>query len=667
MSNQIKKLIKAHPLRCYILCLLIIKIFLAGGLSIYAIGHAVHDDMLMVEMAKNLLQGKWLGPYDNRRLIKGITFPVFLALNHITGIPFVMSVTAFYGAACALFTKAVQRIIKNNWVLGAIFTVLYLAPVNGCTQTLTRVYRNSIIPALVLLVFACFINMYFSRRKKGFGFWSVCAGVSLTAFWNCREDSIWLLPLAAVVCMLTMLFTAIENKKENKKWANKNLVLAIVPFIILFSVNTGIKAVNYIAYGSFSRIELAEGGFPELMKAIYSVEQTEDYPLTSVPKQTVDKLYQVSPTFAQLKPILDQNFGGGWDATDGELDGHMKDGWFFWCLRDCIVAAGNVTAEEFEAFCYQAAEEINQAIDSGNLAKRKGLVMPSALMSPWKDQFSTLFPKAVIDAFWYVAESQGEVLTTEKSTGSLNSIQTMEAMTHNLAIYGAEQVTISGWITSEDDNIQMDLAIFEGDECILTVPKEGGQDIYDHYASNGTYLNNLLNCRFSQTISVNDASQLDIVTLRNGEEIAREPLLPSTVHSEGDGYAWHIDQLSYGANSPLEKSVAKRVAVYETINGIYRAIGKEITVFGLLAYCAITVLLLKKRTQCLLDRWLILSGILGSTLVLCVGVAYTHISAYNAISPIYLVGGYPLLVAFNLLAIVFCFQQIIKRKEKEPV
>ena len=76
-----------------------------------------------------------------------------------------------------------------------------------------------------------------------------------------------------------------------------------------------------------------------------------------------------------------------------------------------------------------------------------------------------------------------------------------------------------------------------------------------------------------------------------------------------------------------------------------------------------------KRQTDLLDRWLVLSGLIGSVMVLCVGLAYTHISAYSAINPGYSAGGKPLLLAFDLLTIIFCGQKlywrVVKNLEKD--
>ena len=669
MIKSVLNGIKRHPLEAYMIFLVIAKMMLAGGMSIYAIGTSIHDDQLMVDMAGNLLEGNWLGAYDNRRLIKGITFPVYLAINHMMGIPFLMSVTGLYGIACGIFTNALQKnkLVNRKWLLAIIFTVLFFSPVNGCTEALQRVYRNSLIPALVMVVFTCFINMYFSRKesKVRFLLWSVCAGFSFAAFWNTREDSIWLLPFACGVSLITIVMIFLERASEDKHRWYKRVAVAVLPFLVLGAVNTGIKGINQIYYGEFIRNELSEGSFPDLMKAIYSVESEEDIFRTTVTRSTVEKIYEASPTFAQLKPALDANYGAGWDRTDGTLDGQIMDGWFFWCLRDCIVASGHgSTATDLQEFCAQAAQEINAALASGKLDKREGMVMPSALMSPWKDRFSSELPGAVLDAFWFIAKNEMTDISDTASVGTEKDIEAMEAMTHNLAIPQGVNLSIQGWMVSEDDGVAVSAGIYQGDQCIAMIARSGGEDIYDYFVSNGIIVENAKNSRFQANVEVSTTDNLQFVIFQDGVEVDRKAIeADMDRHGAGEKYQWHIDVLTMEECLALKSSVQPRIQVYRFIGNFYREIGGIVTVLGLVAYAFLSVYLLLRRKQQILDKWLISTALLCSVIVLCIGVGYTHISAYAAITSLYLVGGYPLLLSFNIVSIIFALQAFRKGRK----
>ena len=67
-----------------------------------------------------------------------------------------------------------------------------------------------------------------------------------------------------------------------------------------------------------------------------------------------------------------------------------------------------------------------------------------------------------------------------------------------------------------------------------------------------------------------------------------------------------------------------------------------------------------------MDCWLVLSALLFSAAVLAGGVAYTDISAYVAISYWYLAGAYPLVIAFNVIALYKMMEVFVKmRYERE--
>lgn len=669
MLQRAREAIKRDPLLWYMLFLITIKIFLAGGLYITAYPGARHDDGLMVDMAYHLLNGEWLGEYDQLRLVKGITFPAFLALNHIIGLPYHITNVLLYGLVCVGFIKTLKGLIQNRVLLAAIFTILYFIPANIVGKESTRVYRDALLPTLVLLVFTCFLKMYFTRRKRGFLSWAICAGMALGIFWNLREDSIWLLPFAVAVILITIIKIALENKKELSKWFHINLVYALIPLLILNVINTGIKAINNQFYGTFTRNELSEGAFPQLIKALFSIAPEEDIFRVSVPRSTIEKVYEVSPMFRTLQDALDRNYGRGWDTTDGETDGQIKDGWFFWCLRDCIAVSGYDTPEKAGQFCKQAAFEIQEAIINGQLPKRSGPVMPSALMAPWKDAYSSEWPQAISDAFWYIAAHGGDTWNIGYSVGAPEAITRVEVLTHELALRPPQYaLNVKGWIVSMDDSDRTELALYQGDNYITTLRKGGGQDVYDHYAAQEVYLQNAKTSRFNLMLNLDSKEELQLAVIKNGVEVDRMVLLEEysgTGHS-GDGYHWHLDLVSLSAvDTVLEKAAAPRISIIKSVNSIYQICGKLMTIIGLISYCLLTAGLLyeaiNRKQTALLDPWLITTALLGSVMVLCIGLSYTNISAYNTLNAQYTAGGKVFLTAFDVLSIVLLGQEMRRR------
>ena len=665
--TTIKSHFTKHSLQWYICIVILLKALITSGIYIYAITYNIHDDQLMIQMAYNLLNGNWLGDYNNRTLVKGITYPLFLVINHGLGLPYTFTLTAVYGLVCWFFTHVLRNFFHNKIILGIIFTFLYFLPSCQSLETLVRVYRNSMAPVLALLVIAMLWEMYFRRNCKWNIAFFILTGLCFAAFWNLREDSIWLMPVFLVGCIITAIQMGVDHKLRVGKFFHAKLLLVVIPLVVFSLCNVGIKAVNYHNYGIFVRNELSEGGFANLMKAIYAVEPEEDIVRVSTPKSTVDRLYQVSPSFATLQTALDANFNAGWDQNDGTLDGQIQDGWFFWCLRDCIVQSGYTTPTIINDFCQQAADEINQALDNGTLEKRSGMVMPTSIMSPWRSEYAKELPLAALDTFAAIARYEDFNLSLVVSGGTDKLIRETEILTHNFALHSSDysySVTLSGWIASFHDDTPLDVAILQNGSVISTLSKSDSPDVYDFFQSSGKALANAQQCRFETILEVSSLDGLEIGILQNGQLITSVPLTEELNDICDQNYQCHFDNVSLtNASSYLVESTSARMNFLEHINSIYQTAGGVITVLGALSYIALTVFLIyqliRKHMAKILELWLLLTSLLLSVVVLCLGIGYTTISSYNAIIPVYTAGGVPLLSAFSIIAILYFIKVMI--------
>lgn len=312
------------------------------------------------------------------------------------------------------------------------------------------------------------------------------------------------------------------------------------------------------------------------------------------------------------------------------------------------------------------ASEIKIALNDGTLSKREGIVMPSAIMSPWRPSFAVELPKETIKAFWYAARHEGCDLSIVESVG--NDIDAFEMITRNFAVtdISEQELRLAGWVVSYDDKIDIELAVTRQDNQLIILDKRGGEDVYESFRNSGRVLENAHNCRFDQTVTCNNEEELWLCVLKNGKEIDRFPLNEETRHEERSNYTWYIDDISL---TPREKSVLeiganKRIVFLQWINRIYQRCGGIIAVIGLGCYFFLTLQLfarglLKKNWQ-LFDSWLMCSSFLGSTIVLCVGIAYTQISSFTAISSVYLASGYILVTIFSVLSIIVIFREVKK-------
>jgi hypothetical protein len=313
-----------------------------------------------------------------------------------------------------------------------------------------------------------------------------------------------------------------------------------------------ISSINYSHYGIYTTNELNKSNFTNAIKLIYSVAANEEVERASVPRSTITKIYEVSPTLNAVKQELEASLDRwSWYEKEAEVR-QVEDGFFFWALREAVANAGYYeNAVKADEFYKNVAAELEAGFESGELKRRP--TMPSALMSPWRAGYWEELPTAFLKTITYVV--------------SFEAIK-----------------------TSMMDSID------DGKDGILLF-----------------------------------------------EEITNNP-----ARIKGE---------------PIPLGVQIRLALLNGITGIYRMIGFFAFITAMFSYGLITVLIFMKKLRDkygLMDCWLVLSALLFSVFVLAGGVAYTDISAYVAISYWYLAGAYPLIIAFNVIALYKITEVMVK-------
>ena len=110
---------------CFAMVLL--KLWLLSPQEIVA-RTAPHDDTLFVGLALNILQGEWLGAYDQFTLMKGSGYPIFIAFSNIIGVPLILSQELLYLGACFAFTWGLRLLGSSTWFLWLAFGILAFNP-----------------------------------------------------------------------------------------------------------------------------------------------------------------------------------------------------------------------------------------------------------------------------------------------------------------------------------------------------------------------------------------------------------------------------------------------------------------------------------------------------------------------------------------------------------
>ena len=196
---------------------LIIKIILMKDVTIYAITTAFADDQLMVHIAEKLLRLNWLGGYNHYTLAKGCFFPFFLAVGKFFHIDFISCVQIFYALSCYLFLRAIRPVICFQWTIYPFYLLMLFNPIMASSEVIQRVYRNSITPAQVLLVFGGQLGFYlrYQYGKKFSMKWAIVTTCGFISLWFSREDTIWVVPFLIVSAVVIFLKAIIHGFFHN--------------------------------------------------------------------------------------------------------------------------------------------------------------------------------------------------------------------------------------------------------------------------------------------------------------------------------------------------------------------------------------------------------------------------------------------------------------------
>lgn len=407
-----------------------LRFYLLQDQKLSAWGDAWYDSRLFIDLAQSIANGRWLGPYDERTLIKGPFYPLWIAGVHHLHLPLLKSQHALYVLSAAWASWALARRLGAVGAL-LLFVALIYHPTSYAAHT-AMVLREYVAQSLAVLIVSLALLVFeegeVSHRRLGS---AVLLGLLLGCFWLTREESVWIVPFYAVAAA-HFLRRQLSGSKRRGKNVFKNGVLVVIPPLVLGLSIFCVSAINKARYGIWQTVELKSSFFREAYGAFTRVHPHSFRPAVPVPRDVRMKLYGVSPSFRELRPVLERE-GSVWAcgllylkraSMAGTLDpvtqrgiefilGHDASGvwraawdkadkepcdiygpWFVWALREAAAAAGHHrSAAAARAYYEKLAGEINAACDE----KRIPCGPPrSSLAPPWR--WDSLRPAALMFA-----------------------------------------------------------------------------------------------------------------------------------------------------------------------------------------------------------------------------------------------------------------------------
>lgn len=319
----------------FILIAAAIKVWIASR-PLEAIAWAIYDDRWFLQKAQSILDGQWFGDYNYLTLIKGPIYPLWIALLSRCGLPLLPAEQILYAAACVVVTSSFSPALPSRVARAAFYLVLLINPISFADGIATRTLREFLNLSLVLLACGAVagIGLRLDAPLARLVAWALFAGVALAALWHTREEAVWILPLPAVAAVIIVRWW---RTAPRRRAAHAALVLA-VPLSIVAAAHIGLRLMNDRHYGVFEIVEFQDESFLRAYGSLTHVRPHPPRPRVPVPKEVRERVYAVSPAFAELRPTLEGPIGSGWGET--EHQGEMGGASFMWAFRQAVAHAG---------------------------------------------------------------------------------------------------------------------------------------------------------------------------------------------------------------------------------------------------------------------------------------------------------------------------------------
>lgn len=414
-----------------IIVLSVFRILLFTAVPYLIYGDAIIDDALLVDEGRSIYNGDWLGTYNYMTLIKGSSFPLFLALIRLLCIPYSVALGVATVIAGLSFVWAFKDRIDKRWIWGMYLFIIY-APYTMSYYTTQRVYRNALTPILTIIFF-CLVTGICLRLIKTDKIkirHILILGFVFAFFTNLREDSTWILPFLLVVELLELGYLIIK-----KNW--RYIILLAVPFLVLFGWNTGVSALNYHYYGLYTTNDRAGENFGEMMGLLYSMEHEENNTDIWISKASMQKAIDASPSLQSIEEHIWNNYNGFRGADEQVIGDSMT-----WVMRFALNDAGYysdaVTANEF---CGQVVKELEAAYADGTLTKQDGIYLSAQACALPSDEILPMIKQSLKMSYEVARYDILQLNENVPGTGSTEQIRSIESFTGCLGEYPVNQET----------------------------------------------------------------------------------------------------------------------------------------------------------------------------------------------------------------------------------
>jgi len=377
----------------------IVSLWIRMAFPVVAIG-APHDDMLFASQAVSIGMGQWLGPYNNLTHAKGAGYPIFLFLNHVTGLPLKVSEHAVYLACALCFALTAGQMQRSRKLALVTFVLLAFLPTLWNPGVGGRVVRDNLYISFSLLLLTLGFRCWcLPTRADGLASveplseqvrakWPamIALGLVAGAYWVIREEGVWLVPSMLVM----LLYWLWRHRTELRAW-RPLLAMLVIPLGSAAIVVCAVNGANYVRYGVFRNNDFRSADFQAGYGALTRVRHDAWHRYVLFPREARQRAYEMSAAARELQPFFEGQGGENWRAvgcnqTQTSPCPEILSAWFVWALRDAVASAGHYRdAQDARQFYRRLAAEI----DAGCRQRPQDcLPYRSTLVPPWQPVYA---------------------------------------------------------------------------------------------------------------------------------------------------------------------------------------------------------------------------------------------------------------------------------------
>lgn len=661
-----------------IVTLICFRLLLTNRIPLSIDANFSHDDGWVISAAINILEGSWLGEYNQFTLIKGAFSPIFIAAANYMGFSFLGAYTIIYIISCLLFVIGLHPVLKSKLQQLFVFIVLLFNPISMAHDTFQKVYRNGFSQWQILLLFSSIIAIYLRRNKPWTATsWAFLAGFTLWSFLNTREDWAWILPF--VVTALSVIFISVFSNswKAEKLIIYKMCVVVLLPIIITITGTIALQEMNHSHYGEPILNDRVSGNFSRVVQDLYRIEPdskyTELYTDETQPyaqwnyniyRDAINKACEASNALNEIKPQIDQAIQA-WDSWEELSDGELVFDHMIFAIRDAAALAGRYESLTVsEAYWEQVHMELETAFKNASLPQKDIDFVSN--VAPLKEGGWSKVLKALFEIISRTAKFTDVNVYASYATGFEEQIQEVENLTGNIGVYCKQPITsVRGWL-AVDDSIPFSFAILHdrGWTIQQQINFQASDDIFNYL-----HTENSKQSRFAEDINGHIENENLYIAVYDAERnLLSDVSVQQGLHAIQylDNVTYCIDLTEMNDGDLNGKSFERYLNRTNTVIKIYQILNYPIFVISLvmylfiLGYTAFAWIKKKEYFALALDNTLILSSIILSLLVYALAMAYVHVAAFPIDTYLRSSSGYILILMFEGLTVPLGWKLYIK-------